>query len=67
MTKTAELRKIVESKGITYVHIAKELGITYMALLNKIENKREFKASEISRLSKILNLNEKEVVRIFFA
>ena len=47
--------------------LAKMLGITREALYNKIRNETEFKASEISRVAKVLNLTQREINEIFFA
>lgn len=46
--------------------VAKELGITYQALLNKLNNKREFTYGEIISLGRLLHLKGKEVNKIFF-
>lgn len=68
MTNTLELRKLISEKGIKYIHIAEKLGITSYSLQLKIENKNEFKQSEIGKFCDVLNiesLEEKE--RLFFA
>ncbi|MPM32451.1 hypothetical protein SDC9_79013 [bioreactor metagenome] len=65
MTDTAELRKIINESGFKYKFIAKSLGLTYYGLQRKIDNESEFKASEISALCRILNINsakEKETI-----
>lgn len=66
MTDTAKLRAIIKESGLKYEYIAESLGITYQGLKNKIENIREFKASEIARLCDILNISERRD-EIFFA
>lgn len=66
MTDTAKLRTIIKESGLKYEYIAESLGITYQGLKNKIENIREFKASEIVRMCDILNISERRD-EIFFA
>ena len=47
--------------------LAVGLGITPAALSNKINNKLEFKPSEIEKIILRYNLNAKDIQRIFFA
>lgn len=68
MTNTEKLRDIIDLSGYKRSHIASVLGISTAALAQKIDNRREFKASEIDALCKLLgikSLTEKEA--IFFA
>jgi transcriptional regulator with XRE-family HTH domain len=51
--------KFVEN-GLTQKRIADKLGISYQSLSDKVNNKVEFKASEIETLCKILNIQVKE-------
>ena len=67
MTDTKLLRDKMEQSGLKIRFIAKAAGITYQALLNKISNKSEFKASEIQALCTLLGLTENERSTIFFA
>ncbi|MDL2235289.1 hypothetical protein LJC07_03945 [Christensenellaceae bacterium OttesenSCG-928-L17] len=64
MTDTAKLLEIIDKSGYKKNHIAQELGITRYALMKKVNNVTEFKASEIGVLSEILNIKDKE--DIFF-
>ena len=67
MTDTVRLKKKMADSGLKQSHIADELGITYAALLNKVSNKTEFKASEIKKLCRLLNItNLKDKEAIFF-
>lgn len=66
MVDTEKLRAKIEDTGITYKHIAAEIGITVQALRLKITNKNEFVASEIVKLSDILRLTRSERDSIFF-
>ena len=67
MTDTKLLRKIIQDKGVKLKFIATELGITTNGLRLKIDNDNEFKASEIAKLLDILELNEDQLHKIFFA
>lgn len=57
--------KIIE-KNIKKKIIAEKLGISLTSLNYKLNNKTQFKASEIQILSEILNINE-EKDKYFFA
>lgn len=67
MTDTKALRDIIEEKGLKYKAVARNLGITPYGLQKKIENDTEFKASEVGKLSELLNLSTRQKERIFFA
>lgn len=66
MTNTELLRAKVDQSGYKIRFIAEKVGITYQGLLNKINNRSEFRASEIQALYDLLKLTEKERVSIFF-
>lgn len=65
MTDTKLLRLKIAESGYKMKFLASKLGITYQGFLNKVDNKREFTASEIALLSEILNLTKKERDDIF--
>lgn len=68
MTNTTLFRQRVKESGLKYSFLAENLGITTYALQLKIDNKNEFKASEVKVLCDLLHiskLTEKE--DIFFA
>ena len=68
MTNTLKLRALLVENNLTNEDIAKQLGISKQSFSMKINNKREFKASEINKLSMLLNLsNSCDVITIFFA
>ena len=54
-------------KGISVVDLANDIGISTMALRNKINGVSEFKASEIMAIRKELDLTSAYVENIFFA
>ncbi len=67
LTDSNKLRKVIDLSGLKYKFIAKSLGLTYFGLQKKINNDTEFKASEITTLCKILNINSpQEKESIFF-
>lgn len=66
MTNTELLREKIERSGYKLRFIAEKLGITYQGLLNKINNRSEFRAKEIQVLYNLLSLTEEERVAIFF-
>lgn len=67
MTNSKLLRDLIDGKGIKISYLAKSIGICRPALYSKINNEREFTASEILKLSEILGINLKEREKIFFA
>lgn len=67
MTDTLALDFAIKKAGFDRQKVAKSLGISMMALFNKIHNRTEFKASEIAKLKQILGLTNKQRDRIFFA
>ena len=67
MTNTELLRQKIHDSGYRINFIAAKVGITYQCLLNKINNKTEFTATEIKDLSDLLDISLEERERIFFA
>ena len=68
MTDSAKLREIILNSGIKYKTIAEKLGISSYALQLKIDNKNEFKSSEIKVLCEILGITSLKMKEsIFFA
>ena len=65
MTDSTILKKVIQKKGQKI--IAKNLGISPSLLEKKIENRADFKASEIEGISGLLELSPKQRERIFFA
>lgn len=66
MTNTELLQEKLNNSGYKMTFVAKELGITYQAFLDKVNNKREFTYGEIISLGQLLHLKGKEVNQIFF-
>lgn len=68
VTNTELLRKVIKESGLKYGYIAGFLGLTRNGLLKKVNNKTEFKASEIQKLCILLKIQEAKVKeQIFFA
>ena len=65
MTDSCKLRELIESKGFKMKFVAEYLGLSSYGLSLKINNKQEFKTSEVSALCELLGitrLNEKEAL-----
>lgn len=67
MTNSALLRAALDSNHISICELAKALGVARYTIYKKISNRTEFKASEIQKMSDMLQLNEADKTAIFFA
>lgn len=68
MTDTKALRELIKKRGYIIKFVAEYLGLSPYGFQLKVENKQEFKTSEVAALCELLkieSLDEKE--RIFFA
>ena len=65
MTNTAALEHKILSAGVSKRDLARHLNISEPSLYHKINNRREFKASEICKLKTELGLSVEETVHIF--
>lgn len=59
------LREFITASGISLTNIAKSLGITYVALNNKLKGKYAFTLDEALQLKKILSLTQSEWNAVF--
>ena len=59
------LRTFIERSGVSITFIAKQLGITYVGLNNKLKGKYAFTLDEALTLKKILKLTQSEWNAIF--
>ena len=66
MFNTKLLEKKISDSCMTMVSLAEKTGILRESLYNKLKGNTEFKASEISSLSKVLRLSTRERDAIFF-
>lgn len=60
MTATNKLKAKLSEYRLTNEKIADKLGISAQSFSYKLNNKVEFKASEINALCKILNITDKD-------
>ena len=67
MTNKDILERYIEKSGYKKSFIAKKLGITSYGFLLKINNKNEFKATEIETLCTLLHIGVADRMAIFFA
>lgn len=67
MTNTKELEIELIRKDISKQKVADVLNISLSCLYNKLSNKAEFKASEIYKIAKLLDLTPSQKESIFFA
>ena len=68
MTDSEALRKLIESTGLKMKFVADYLGLSAYGLQLKVDNRQEFKTSEVAALCELLEINSlmtKE--EIFFA
>lgn len=65
MINTVELNVAIVRRGLTKKKLAENLGISESSLQYKINNKREFKVSEIVKLRDTLGLSVAETSEIF--
>ena len=66
LTDSKALKIALYANDISIKKASESVGVSYNVLLDKILNRRNFKAVEIFKLSKLLNLSGKEVMQIFF-
>lgn len=66
MTDSNKLMELIKKKGYNVRKLANALGISHQALYQKINNKREFKTSEILKIQELLKLTNEERDQIFF-
>ena len=66
MLNTKLLEKRIDDSGMTMVAIAEKTRILRETLYNKLKGSSEFKASEISSISRVLGLSSSDRDAIFF-
>lgn len=66
MTDTDRLNQKIKDSGIKKNWISEKCGMSYNSFLNKLNNKTDFTAPEISTLKDVLGLSPQEVNDIFF-
>lgn len=66
MTNTSALRKCIKNRGMSITFVAEKSGILRETMYNRLKT-GDFKISEITALSSVLNLSRDERDDIFFA
>ena len=68
MTDTELLEAKIDQSGLKKSYIAQKIAISAFSLAKKLRNENEFKATEINKMCKLLNISSlEEKERIFFA
>ena len=67
MTNTKKLKGKLAENGETIQTLAKKLNMSAPTLSYKINNKSEFSATELKSLLEILNIEDSDIRKIFFA
>lgn len=67
MTDSAALKELIKAKGLKLKFVADFLGLTSYGFALKLNNKQEFKTSEIAALCDLLEIKSlKEKESLFF-
>ena len=67
MTDTLKLKAKIMEKGMNIQSLSKEMQLSANALSNKINNKKDFKVSEIWTIKDLFQLSNNDIISIFFA
>ena len=67
MTDTLKLKAKIMEKGMNIQSLSKEMQLSANALSNKINNKKDFKVSEIWAIKDLFQLSNNDIISIFFA
>ena len=67
MTRKLKLKGKIVENNLTYKKCADSLKISVTAFSNKIQGKTAFKAEEVSVLSRLLGLDQNEILQIFLS
>lgn len=60
MTDTEKIRELIAKKGLKMQFVARTIGLSSYGFALKINNKNEFKSSEIIALCDLLNIDSLE-------
>lgn len=67
MVNVKLLKETIVLRGVKISHVARELGITYVSMNNKLKGKHEITLTEALEMKKILRLTQDEWNEIFDA
>ena len=67
LTDSDALKKLIKSRGLKLKYVADYLGLTSYGFALKLNNKQEFKTSEVAALCELLEIKSlKEKEALFF-
>lgn len=66
MVNSNMLKKKIDGSGMKIKYVAAQIGLTPAGFYKKINNKSEFKVSEVLALTRVLGLSSNERDEIFF-
>lgn len=66
MPNIGELRTKIDESGLKIGYIANNIGVSRHTFYNKLAGKSDFSATQISTLTKLLDLSKTERDKIFF-
>lgn len=67
MVNVNKLIEKIESKGISIVKLAKEIGVNPSTIYRRLSNPDTFTIKEVNCIVKLLSLSSVEAVAIFFS
>ncbi len=67
MTDSKAFKAYILERGWTMEHLAEALGIALSSLSYKVNNRRQFRPTEIVAIKKILGMTAEDRDRLFFA
>lgn len=67
MTNTQLFKSYLVLRGITIQELSEMVDIPTSTLSNKINNKNDFKTSEVDAIAKKLDLTQEQIMEVFFA
>lgn len=65
MVNSRVLINYIFNSGLTVAEITKALGITEMGFLRRIANLRDFKPEEVTKLRKILMIDDDVTIQLY--
>lgn len=67
MTDTKRLEDVIRERGLKKGYVAEQIGLSRAGFMNCVNNRAEFKASQIFALCQLLGIDRDERDAIFFA
>ncbi len=67
MTKTDKLKLLIADSGLKKTYISERLGLSRAGYQKKENGEREFTASEVGEMRKLLSLTDAQVKDIFLS